>query len=174
MKTITIKQIKCYETEDNTGKDRIHLKIKTEGKTIATLKRSFNDGNTWRVNKSYDFIDNIQLKMMEMDWPDADDHLGTHIIKDNTSLTDAAVSFKRDGANYKLKYDLEVPITVEPQETNDSQNTTAPENTNDSPYATEHKFEKVTRHRDAGTGLYVTKEYADTHKKTTIKETRKK
>jgi hypothetical protein len=28
--------------------------------------------------------------------------------------------------------------------------------------------------RDAGTGRYVTEKYADTHKKTTVKETRKK
>lgn len=36
------------------------------------------------------------------------------------------------------------------------------------------KKKTVTRHRDAGTGEYVTKKYADTHKKTTVKETRKK
>jgi hypothetical protein len=29
-------------------------------------------------------------------------------------------------------------------------------------------------HRDAGTGRFVTKKYADTHKKTTVKETNKK
>jgi hypothetical protein len=31
-----------------------------------------------------------------------------------------------------------------------------------------------TKHRDAGTGEYVTKKYADTHPKTTVKETDKK
>lgn len=31
-----------------------------------------------------------------------------------------------------------------------------------------------TRHRSAKTGKYVTKKYADTHKSTTVKETRKK
>ena len=36
------------------------------------------------------------------------------------------------------------------------------------------KKKTVTKHRDAGTGRYVTKRYADKHKKTTIKETRKK
>jgi len=32
----------------------------------------------------------------------------------------------------------------------------------------------TTRHRDAGTGEYVTKKYADKHPKTTVKETDKK
>ena len=36
------------------------------------------------------------------------------------------------------------------------------------------KKKTVTKHRDAGTGRYVTKKYADSHKKTTIKETRRK
>ncbi len=36
------------------------------------------------------------------------------------------------------------------------------------------KKSTTTRHRDAGTGKYVTEKYADKHKKTTIKETRKK
>lgn len=31
----------------------------------------------------------------------------------------------------------------------------------------------VIHHRDAGTGLYVTKKYADKHPKTTVKETDK-
>ena len=139
------------------------------------MKKSFNDGDTWMINKSFDFIDNIQLKMMETDWPDADDHLGTHIIKDNTTLIDAAVSFKKDGANYKLKYDLMVTNAVEPQDTTgdyasaDTQSTTE---SHTEPIR-KHQFKTVIKHRDAGTGLYVTKEYADTHKSTTIKETRK-
>lgn len=33
---------------------------------------------------------------------------------------------------------------------------------------------KVTTHRSAKSGQYVTKEYADKHKSTTVKETRKK
>lgn len=32
---------------------------------------------------------------------------------------------------------------------------------------------KVERHRDAGSGEYVTKKYADKHPKTTVKETDK-
>lgn len=35
------------------------------------------------------------------------------------------------------------------------------------------KVKKITRQRDAGSGKYVTKEYADKHPKTTIKETDK-
>lgn len=36
------------------------------------------------------------------------------------------------------------------------------------------KSTKITHHRDAGTGKYVTKKYADKHPKTTVKETDKK
>jgi hypothetical protein len=36
------------------------------------------------------------------------------------------------------------------------------------------KPSKSTDHRDAGTGRFVTEKYADNHKKTTVKETRKK
>jgi hypothetical protein len=35
------------------------------------------------------------------------------------------------------------------------------------------KKKTTTHHRDAGTGLYVTKKYADKNPKTTIKEKRK-
>jgi len=38
---------------------------------------------------------------------------------------------------------------------------------------TTNKPETTTHHRDAETGLYVTKEYADKHPKTTVKETDK-
>ena len=36
------------------------------------------------------------------------------------------------------------------------------------------KKARVTRHRSAKTGEYVTKKYADSHPSTTVKETRKK
>ena len=36
------------------------------------------------------------------------------------------------------------------------------------------KRKRIIRHRDAGTGRYITKKYAERHKKTTIKETRRK
>ncbi|MEO6303735.1 MAG: hypothetical protein ABIP51_11255 [Bacteroidia bacterium] len=39
---------------------------------------------------------------------------------------------------------------------------------------TNKKSETTTHHRDAETGLYVTKKYADKHPKTTVKETDKK
>jgi hypothetical protein len=35
------------------------------------------------------------------------------------------------------------------------------------------KPETTIHHRDAGTGLYITKKYADKHPKTTVKETDK-
>lgn len=35
------------------------------------------------------------------------------------------------------------------------------------------KPKTTTHHRDAGTGLYITKEYADKHPKTTVRETDK-
>lgn len=39
---------------------------------------------------------------------------------------------------------------------------------------TKIKPETITHHRDAGTGLYITKKYADKHPETTVKETDKK
>ncbi len=39
---------------------------------------------------------------------------------------------------------------------------------------TKDKVKTTTHHRDAETGLYVTKKYADKHPKTTVKETDRK
>ncbi|GGX02886.1 hypothetical protein [Aquimarina muelleri] len=120
MKTITIKQIKCFENEDLAGDDEIRLEIRADGNTTDTLhNEDFNDGETWTLNKSYNFTNHIQFKMMEGDWPDPDDHLGTHIINSNTSLINAAVSFTKDDADYELLFDLIVQNTTTPAETTD-------------------------------------------------------
>ncbi|WP_397362741.1 hypothetical protein [Olleya sp. R77988] len=173
MKTITIKKIHCIENEDHTGRDYIHLKIKADGKHIKTIKRHFDDGDIRNFNVEFDFIDTIQLKMMEADWPDSDDHLGTHNINDNTSVTDKTISFRKDGANYRLTYDLSVPVLTDAQESYDNQNNNDSHSNNNYQNTATTLHKKITRHRDAGTGRYVTKNYADSHKKTTIKETRK-
>lgn len=110
MKTLTIKRIKCFENEDWTGDDEIRLEIRADGTLVDTLKNeNFDDGETWNINKSYNFNNAIELKMYDEDWPDADDHLGTHTINANNSMQDATVSFTKDEADYELIFDLLVP-----------------------------------------------------------------
>lgn len=114
MKSITIKSIKCYEQQDFTGDDDIRLEIKADGASIDTLDNdNFDTGEIWTLNKTYSFSDKIVLKMYEEDWPDSDDHLGTHTINTDTPLRNSTVSFTKDGADYELIFDLDM-ISADP------------------------------------------------------------
>ncbi|MBD2120154.1 hypothetical protein [Trichocoleus sp. FACHB-262] len=107
MRQLILKQMKCYESED-WGADECRLEIFADGALQPYLKTSLNNGQAWTLNRTYNFRNNIDIKLWDEDSPDGDDFLGSARIE--TGITDSAVSFTQDGANYKLWYQVvEVP-----------------------------------------------------------------
>lgn len=109
MKTITLKRMKCIQTEDILGDDEIKLQIALDGQHTSTLRNgNFSQREIWQLNKTYTYNDSIQLKLYDEDWSDSDDHLGTHNLTLEISAEDATVSFVKDEAYYELIFDLVV------------------------------------------------------------------
>jgi hypothetical protein len=110
MKTITLKTMTCYATEDWVGDDECRLKIYTDGSHAETLERDMSEGDTWSINKSYQFNNTVEFKLYDEDWPDPDDHLGTQTVTGVTqSIGNATVSFTNDDADYDLSFSASVP-----------------------------------------------------------------
>ena len=42
---VTLKTLKCFTTEDNTGADESSLRIYVDGSKVATFNKDLNDGN---------------------------------------------------------------------------------------------------------------------------------
>lgn len=102
MRQLTLKQLKCNETED-WGADECRLEVFVDGALQPYLKTSLNNKQVWTLNRAYPFKDKVEIKLWDEDSPDADDFLGS--VRIETGLTDhATASFTRDGANYQLAY----------------------------------------------------------------------
>ncbi|BDS10458.1 hypothetical protein [Aureispira anguillae] len=107
MNTITLKEMKCFETEDISGGDEIRLQIIVDGKSTTTLRNGdFDNQEVWTLNRSFTFSHSLQLRLHDEDWPDSDDHLGTHNLPTGITLLDATLSFTEDDADYELIFDL--------------------------------------------------------------------
>lgn len=101
--SIYIRKLKCHETEDYFGDDSARLEIYADG-SKHQLKKSINDGETWTINRSFNYSTHMVLKLYDED-NDGDDHLGT-INVTNQSVNNKTGKFTRDGANYTIYYDV--------------------------------------------------------------------
>ena len=109
---LILNSLKCKETED-WGKDECRLEINGDGVRKASLKKSMNDGDTWRLDRSYTFNNSATIKLWDEDSPDSDDFLGS-VLLDTRVRNDATARFTRDGADYTLSYRVEKVSTPEP------------------------------------------------------------
>lgn len=101
---VTIKQLKCNETEDTLGADECRLEIYADGKRIRSRRRNLNDGQKWTLNQRVRFNASSLLKLWDEDSPDPDDFLGqVSIPAHDGSYTGR---FRRDGADYSVTYSV--------------------------------------------------------------------
>lgn len=104
MKKITLHKLKCRKTEDYRT-DECRLDIYVDGELKPPKKKNMRKRRTWRINKSYNYKNQVRIKLYDEDWPDADDLLGQVNIVPN-DVTNATKRFNRDGADYKLFYSV--------------------------------------------------------------------
>lgn len=104
MNSIFIKRLKCHETEDYFGKDTCRLEIYADGNKNV-LKKNMGNGETWTINKQYQYNSNLEIKLYDEDSADSDDHLGT-IKVENKNYVDKIGKFTQDGADYTIYYNV--------------------------------------------------------------------
>lgn len=110
MYEVTLKQLKCIETED-WGDDECALDIEVDGRQKPYLRQSMGDGETWSVNRKYSFENTVEIRLLDEDSPDADDVLGRVNIEPAQTSGSKAM-FTGSGAEYQLLYAVsEVPST---------------------------------------------------------------
>jgi hypothetical protein len=103
VRQLTIQTLKCNSTEDWSGADECRLEVYVDGAIQPYLRKSLNDRQSWTLNQSYTFKDNVEVKLWDEDSPDGDDYLGA--VRIETGLVNGATAaFNRDGADYKLWY----------------------------------------------------------------------
>ncbi|MGB3767806.1 MAG: hypothetical protein WA947_14715 [Phormidesmis sp.] len=111
-KKLFVNSIKCNETED-WGNDECRLEINADSRRKGTLKKSMDDGQTWRIARSYNFENSATIKLWDEDSPDADDFLGS-LQLDTRTRPNSTARFTRDGADYTLSYRVENVATPPP------------------------------------------------------------
>ena len=96
--------LRCDETEDYFGGDEVLLEVFADGQKRASLRQNMKKGNTWSLNKSYDFNNNASVKVWDEDNPplDPDDLLGEFKVSDK-DIDFGTARFTR-GADYTLTY----------------------------------------------------------------------
>jgi hypothetical protein len=104
MRQIKLNCLKCYETEDWSS-DECRLEVFADGILQVPLKRKLDEGDKWYLNRSYDFRDQIVIKLWDEDPISSDDFLGSAEISSNL-LNTTAISFTESGAHYKLWYSV--------------------------------------------------------------------
>lgn len=107
---LTLERLTCHKTESFLGSDNCRLEIFTDGSLEFPLKRSLNNDQSWDINRTYPFIQQVTLKLWDEDSPDPDDWLGTTTLP-VTPTNHATAQFKEDGASYTLQYSVS-PLLV--------------------------------------------------------------
>lgn len=111
MSTITLHTLTCFEPEDAViDGDELLLRIFTDGEHVETLERDMTVGDTWAIDRTYSFANDIKITLYDDDWPDADDHLGmAQLLGAVLPVPLASFAFTNDDADYALTYTIDVP-----------------------------------------------------------------
>jgi hypothetical protein len=68
-------------------------------------------GKVWELPKAIcgprKISRDVRIEVWEIDSPDPDDHLGTHMIRVDGGFGEKKATFNSDGAHYVLKYRLD-------------------------------------------------------------------
>lgn len=105
MKNVTIHTLECVSTEDWSGADTCRLEISVDGDRETVFRRDLNDGNRWRLNKTFNFNRGVKVRLWDEDWSDSNDLMGE--VEIGTDIRRGAIAtFQRDGADYRLRYSV--------------------------------------------------------------------
>lgn len=106
MRTVVLRELNCLNTEDFFGSDECRLEIIVDGQDNHTLRRSLSAGQSWPLDRAFNFRHRVEVSLIDEDSPDPDDELGKVTIGPDITPFGTA-SFRADGADYRLQYRVE-------------------------------------------------------------------
>lgn len=105
MATLTLKKLKCFKQEDWTGDDDIQIVVHTSSRKVVWNKAIDTNQTCDLGNLKEEFSGSARIQLMEVDWPDGDDDLGSVTVKESdAAAVDIEGKFTQDDANYTLWY----------------------------------------------------------------------
>ena len=104
--TLRLISLTCHHPEDSEV-DECELKVRGEGHH-ESFGRHMRIGQTWMVNRSIRFCDQVTVSLYDRDSGpfDRDDRLGS-VQVNSAPVRSRTVTFNRDGAHYTLRYAVE-------------------------------------------------------------------
>ncbi len=105
MATLTISRIRCTEQEDWTGDDAIQIVVHGSSRQVV-WEGAMDTGQTRELSGiEVEFSGSVRIQLMEEDWPDPDDDLGSVTVSESGSAAvDVEGRFTGDDANYTVWY----------------------------------------------------------------------
>ena len=105
MATVTLKKLKCFKQEDWTGDDTIQIVVHAASRKVVWKKAMDRNQTRTLGNLKQEFSGSARIQLMETDWPDGDDDLGSVTVKESdAAAVDVEAKFTQDDANYTLWY----------------------------------------------------------------------
>jgi len=103
---ITITDLTCNQTEDNSGADECELRIGCDNH-YQSHRREMDNGDVWPLNITLNFSYRVKIKLYDLDDPgfplyDDHDYLGTILIYPGALA--GSNTFDQDGADYTLEW----------------------------------------------------------------------
>jgi hypothetical protein len=96
-------RLECHKTEDS-GTDELEMRLYIGGREFKTIN-DMKKGGRWELDWWRGMYSEARLELWERDSPDPDDKLG--VVRIPPQVTGVHhVSFKGDGALYKLYYEV--------------------------------------------------------------------
>ena len=92
MATLTLKKLKCFKQEDWTGDDDIQIVVHAPSRKVVWNKAMDTNQTRDLGNIKKEFSGSARIQLMEVDWPDGDDDLGSVTVKESDA---AAVDVER-------------------------------------------------------------------------------
>jgi hypothetical protein len=106
VRTVTLRELKCLETEDFFGPDECRLEISVDSSLDRTMRRTLGRGESWLLNRFFNFQDRVEVRLIEEDLTGSKSELGEVTIESEITPIGTAL-FRKGGGNYVLQYRVE-------------------------------------------------------------------
>lgn len=104
-KIIRFEKLECNQTSEIEA-DECYLIVDIDGVNQHSFRMRLSAGQTWYLNESYPFQNQVEVKLFDEDYSDANDLLGTVSLSTEPTIGTIAVSFELNAAQYQLWYEV--------------------------------------------------------------------
>lgn len=104
-KIIRLEKLECNQTSE-IEVDECYLIVYIDSVNQHSFRMRLSAGQTWYINESYPFQDQVEVKLFDEDYLGANDLLGTVSLSTEPTIGTIAVSFELNAAQYQLWYEV--------------------------------------------------------------------